>query len=246
MVQQPPLSKNNSTRLPSPITNTSIPPPLHCQCGICQNPVKKGETFCDYHLEHKCSIQSPITGYEPIFDPNTYNGDKAIQHSHNCFAYAMNVRDKKKIERCRQENSCRFHVPGKTKGHSDFTGNMGKTCSDVIGRTMADVPNAYLSDFSTKCQEGYSKIGVVVDQENDLHYYRQDKDGWWSHKPGARAVTRKDATGANIYAPHRASRFYPPENKDDTGLNYSSFCSYMCVPRNQPIMIAGGKRSSPK
>ena len=82
----------------------------------------------------------------------------------------MNVRDGKKIAECRAKGECRFHVPGKTKGHPDFSGKMGKTCGDVIGRTMADVPQSYLIDFSNQCKPGFSKIGVVVDEENDLHY----------------------------------------------------------------------------
>jgi hypothetical protein len=199
----------------------------------------------------------PLTGYEPKFEPELYNGDKSIQHSHNCFAYAMNVRDKKRIASCREQDDCHFHVPGKTKGHPEFSGKLGKTCGDVIGRTMADVPDGYLVDFPTKCEPGFSKIGIVVDEENDLHYYRQDSNQWWSHKPGGREVTNKDAAGARIYRPDLASRYYPGEYPGDSGLNYDSFCSYMCVPRvkpevlnkknvaaanENPIQIAGGRQ----
>ncbi len=216
--------------------------PLMCQCGNCQTPVESGHAFCTEHETNGCPIKSPLTGSEPKFSPNEYNGDKAIQYSHNCFAYAMNVKDQGKIKACREENKCGFHVPGKTKGHPDFTGQLGKTCGDVIGRTMADVPNGYLIDFQNTCKKGYSKIGVVVDEENDLHYYRQDSNGWWSHKPGGRSVTNKDAVGAKIYAPHRASRFYKREDENDHDLNYDSFCSYMCVPRDKEISITGGAR----
>ena len=157
----------------------------------------------------------------------------------------MNVQDGERINSCRNKNDCHFHVPGKTKGHPEFSGKLGKTCGDVIGRTMADVPNAYLIDFPSQCKPGFSKIGVVVDEENDLHYYRQDKNGWWSHKPGGREVTNKDAAGARIYRPDLASRSYPGEYEGDTGLNYDSFCSYMCVPREKgAIRIAGGRRKS--
>jgi hypothetical protein len=184
-----------------------------------------------------------LSGAEPEFNPEVYNGDKSVQHSHNCFAYAMNVQDEERIESCRNKNDCHFHVPGKKKGHPEFSGKLGKTCGDVIGRTMADVKQGYLIDFPSQCKPGFSKIGVVVDEENDLHYYRQDKDGWWSHKPGGREVTNKDAAGARIYRPDLASRYYPGEYEGDTGLNYDSFCSYMCVPREKgAIRIAGGKR----
>lgn len=201
----------------------------------------------------------------------------------------MDVKDLKRIQSCREKNDCHFHVPGKTKGHPEFSGQMGKTCSDVIARTMADVPRAYLTDFQRACEPGFSKIAVVVDKKNDLHYYRQDEPddetiayfiikqiitnqineiGWWSHKPGGRPVTNVDAVGARIYRPDLASRNYPAESPGDTGLNYSSFCSYMCVPRaapennsdpnnpiinsdpnnpnNNPIQIAGKHNRRPK
>jgi hypothetical protein len=218
------------------------PPQLLCQCGECPNPVEKGQTFCIEHQKKGCTIKSPLTGSEPDFSPGDYNNDKAIQHSHNCFAYAMNVRDLEKIDECRKNNNCRFHVPGKKKGHPDFSGQMGKTCSDVLGRTMTDAPRGYLIDFATPCKKNFSKIAVVVDEENDLHYYREDSNGKWSHKPGGTKVTDKDAAGALIHAPHRASRYYPKEDANNTGLNYDSFCSYMCVPRDEPIKIAGGAR----
>lgn len=185
---------------------------------------------------------SPLSGYEPKFAPELYNNDTAIQHSHNCFAYAMNKQDKKKIQECRENNRCHFHVPGKSKGHPDFSGQMGKTCGDVLSRTMADVPRSYMTDFTTKCKPRFSKIAVVVDEENDLHYYRQDNNKYWSHKPGGRKVTPKDAVGAAIYAPHRASRYYPPEDERDSGLNYDSFCAYMCVPRDEDPNLVGGRR----
>jgi hypothetical protein len=122
---------------------------------------------------------------------------------------------------------------------------MGKSCADVVARTMADVPRGYLIDFPTKCKKGFSKIGIVVDEVNDLHYYRQDNNGLWSHKPGGRKVVNTDAVGSLIYAPHRASRYYPKEFEDDNTLNYDSFCSYMCVPRDNSIKI-GGKRKTRK
>ena len=207
---------------------------LRCQCSsTCKNPVKRGETFCDKHVSF-CPVKGHLTGWEPKYNPDLYNNDKSIQHSHNCFAYSMDVKDLKRIQSCREKKDCHFHVPGKTKGHPEFTGQMGKTCGDVIGRTMADVPTAYLTDFQRACEPGFSQIGVVVDEKNDLHYYRQDSNGWWSHKPGGREVTNVDAVGASIYRPDLASRNYPAESPGDTGLNYNSFCSYMCVPRASP------------
>ena len=216
-----------------------------CQCSSeCKRPVIKGDTFCTYHKENKCPVVSQLSGYEPNYEPELYNNDKSVQHSHNCFAYAMDVRDPVRITKCRDKNECSTPQPGRKKGHPEFSGQMGKSCSDVISRTMADIPNAYITNFTNKCEPGFSKIGAVVDEKNDYHYYRQDKNGWWSHKPGGRPVKNIDANDAKIYRPDLASREYPPEYEGDSGLNYKSFCSYMCVPRKNiqginPIQIAG-------
>jgi hypothetical protein len=234
----------------------------HCQCSSkCKRPTRKGDVFCTYHTQHGCPIKSPISKWNPDYNPEQYNNDPAIKSSHNCFAYALDYLDSQKIKKCRENNDCSFHVPGKTKNHPEFSGKMGKSCGDVIGRTMADIPNGYLTDFTSMCEPGFSKIGVVVDEKNDLHYYRQDKNdltgetkeqGYWSHKPGGRSVTNKDALGARIYRPDLASRFYPSEGDNDNELNYSSFCSYMCVPRKNsgeivnPIQIAGRRYSRRK
>ena len=154
----------------------------------------------------------------------------------------MNVKDGKKIRRCAENNDCKFHVPGKKVQHPEMSAMMGKTCSDVMGRTLGDVPNGYPVNFETKCKPNFSKIAVVVDEDSDFHYYRQDNNGMWSHKPGAREVTNKDSEGSPIYRPDLASRYYPQETEADTGLNYDSFCSYMCVPRDKPIVLKGGKK----
>lgn len=232
-------SRKTRRRFSGGYSKVRQPLPLMCQCANCKIPVEKGKTFCTRHAKQRCPIKSPLTGAEPAFEPGVYNNDKAIRHSHNCFAYAMNVQDQAKIKECREKGKCRFHVPGKDKGHPEFSGQMGKTCGDVVGRTMSTVPSGYLINFATPCKKGFSKVAMVVDQEADLHYYRQDSNGYWSHKPGARAVTNKDATGADIWDPQRASRYYPRESENDTGLNYDSFCSYMCVPRDKPLQIAG-------
>jgi len=195
-------------------------------------------------MKNGCPIKSPLSGYETKYEPEKYNNDKSIQHSHNCFAYAMDVRDPARIDKCRKNNECSTPQPGRKKGHPEFSGQMGKSCGDVISRTMADVPRAYVTTFENKCQPGFSKILAVVDEENDYHYYRQDSNGWWSHKPGGRPVKNTDSNGALIYRPDLAGRDYPAEYDGDSGLNYDSSCPYMCVPRKgkegvNPIQIAG-------
>ncbi len=99
---------------------------------------------------------------------------------------------------------------------------------------MLDVPDIRRTTFKARCRRGASKIGLVVHPGEDYHYYRQDKDGWWSHKDGANPVKRFDAEGKPIWDPKTAARDYRPRG---SFLNYTDFCGYYCVPRDRAIKL---------
>jgi len=67
---------------------------------------------------------------------------------------------------------------------------------------------------------------------NTFHFYRQDNNGYWSHKPGISSVANKDSDNKLIYVPHFANRDYRKEDDDDS-LFYNEFCGYYCIPSNQ-------------
>ena len=205
--------------------------------------------FCAVHKRSLCKFMSPLSGFEPSYEPDLWNKDDALRHSHNCFAYASNYIDGAKVDACRSTIGCsvRFHVPGKDKGHRDFRQKQKRqrnymTCSDVAGRTESSLGGKILK-FEDPCPPLMSKIAIVVDDKNDLHYYRQDSNGWWSHKPGGTPVTNLDAAGVPIYCPERAARTYYSENGRDVELDYRYFCCYMAIPRVGPaakrIQLAG-------
>ncbi len=50
------------------------------------------------------------------------------------------------------------------------------------------------------CPEGTYKVALIY-SENDYHWYRQNPDGTWSHKPGRTEVTNLDAMGNLIFDP---------------------------------------------
>lgn len=225
---------------------------FNCQCPGCPNGAEKGRAFCHTHETKGCSIKSPESDWEPEYDPNVYNEDKAVRHSHNCYSYAMGVYNKKKIEECRNQNKCPFDSPGNKGGLPRLNSDNRKMCGEIVSRTMADIgEGAYLTDYTSKCRPGTSKVFVIVDEKNDFHYGRQDKlkpgdkhKNRWSHKSGARLAKDYDATGAPIYAPHLANWNFKKEYPQDTELNYQDFCSYMCVPRDREIVLAGGLRKT--
>lgn len=99
------------------------------------------------------------------------------------------------------------------------------TCDQIILASQAG--GAKYPEKDGSCSDGYRKIAVVLSdpkgrQWNDYHYYRQEKDGTWTHKPGYSQPTNLDAKGKPITDPETANRTYDSED-------YSSFCGYLCV-----------------
>lgn len=214
----------------------------HCQCSSqCKKKVVEGTPFCRHHLLKGCGRQSPMSGSEPDYNPDKYNKDSSIRHSHNCFAYAFGVIDPLQVNNCKNTENCAvpFHVPGKESGFGKID---AKTCADTVARTIADSDGGYRIGFTGRCRRGFSKIATVVDPDRDFHYYRQDTNGMWSHKPGAMPVTNKDSAGNPIYDPDLAGRYYPSKESREDELNYTGFCGYYCIPRNKKLTIAGGRR----
>lgn len=209
-----------------------------CQCmSSCKNPALPNSPFCRKHIKY-CPRRSVLTGKEPHFRPDKYNKTRRMRESHNCFAYAFDYVDLPPLDKC-NENSCpiSFPQPGRASGYPRWSKIKDKRCPDLLGRLFGDVPNLKMTTFEKKCPSNSSKIALVVDEDEDYHFYRQDSNGYWSHKPGATEVTHIDATGRPIYDPQLATRQY-----DRTKLDYDEFCGYLCAPKGKKLRFsrAGG------
>jgi hypothetical protein len=212
---------------------------LQCQClPTCRETPLENNVFCEKHSK-RCPRISPLSGYEPAYEPDRWNKVKELKETHNCFAYAFNVHDPKQVDACKKDPECNtpFHQPGSASGHPKFKGTRLKTCPDMIARLLGDNPGLKMTTFETKCPAHTSKIGLVVDPDEDYHFYRQDKNRYWSHKPGGTEVTNKDATGRDIYDPALASRNYTDK---ESSLDYDTFCGYFCLARDKPLHIKVG------
>ena len=213
----------------------------HCQCiKSCKNPPLEGSPFCKEHIKF-CPRIAPLTGSETRFDPRKFNKTRRIKQSHNCFAYAFDHIELPPLDKC-NEKYCMvpYHQPGRKSGYPKWSKVKTRSCPDLLARLHGDVKGLTHSTFEKKCPRGTSKIALVADEDEDYHFYRQDSNGYWSHKPGATDVTRLDATGRPIYDVELAARKY-----EKTGLDYDKFCSYLCVPRKTRHRFKrGGKRST--
>lgn len=178
-----------------------------------------------------------MSGFEPKYDPALWNTKDEVRETHNCFSYAMNVHDPKQIAACLKSKECEvpYHQPGSAAGQPGFKSDRLKTCSEMVVRILGDNPSIQMVRFEDKCAPQTSKIVIVVDPDEDYHFYRQDTNGFWSHKPGGTKVTNKDQSGRPIYDPKLANR------SDKEGrLDYNVFCSYMCVPRMRHLHLKVG------
>lgn len=163
-----------------------------------------------------------ILGSNSSFNQNPY-----LRESHNCYSYLLNLKSQEAEALCEKEfknlNYCKRSQPGYAAGYPPLY-KRDLTCDIVMKRTLADNPRIKRTSFTKKCPSDTYKGALVVDLGNDYHYYRQNDDGYWSHKPGYKPSTMYDASGNLITNPELANRNYGK-------LNYSKFCGHFCVPR---------------
>jgi hypothetical protein len=145
----------------------------------------------------------------------------------------MNVLDE---EQAKQESeNPLYHQPGATRGLSHQLNYAdGRRCAVVERLMEADIPDLRRTAYRKRCAKGSSKVALVVDPGDDYHFYRQDSDGWWSHKDGANPVKHVDAEGKRIWDPKTAARDYRPNG---SFLNYTDFCGYWCAPRRKTLKL---------
>ena len=221
---------------------TAKKPRAMCQCrdkqsgNPCARSAVQDSPFCEQHQD--CA-GSPLSGSEPVRDVALYN-KPSVRKCHNCYSYAMHVYDPKGEELCKKYGNCRnfFHQPGAKTGHrNELNREERRSCPVVEDLMMGDIPEVTKSTFEAKCPAGMSKVAAVVDKGVDYHWYRQDRDGYWSHKDGSNKVKTYDSLKRPIFNPELASRDYRWQGSD---LNYEDFCGFYCVPRSHPIVLGRG------
>jgi len=194
----------------------------------------------------------------PAYEPALWN-DHAIggpvQTSTNCYAYAMNSRAGHPAGGKPQ--------PGSTSGTATAS---PVTCPSTTAAVVADgqpdnIVAAPRCPYNQQQKQpppdkaGYYLVALVITSKpdgydptpipghpkgvfyyNDYHWYRQNPDGTWSHKPGHDVARDVDASGAKITNPELANRRSVAEYlTDSTGaliaavFDYDIFCGYFYV-----------------
>lgn len=159
----------------------------------------------------------PLSGGELDYEPDEWNGSD--RRRYNCYAYALNTKDHGRM------------APGETENHNkDNTPNYF-TAAVIEKMISIDAENyGFAFEKASKtspCKKEKYKIAVVVDKKfPDIHFYRQNSDGTWSHKPSIYEVIKTDYQGSIIYDPMTADRRYSYDGKL---ANYNLWVGFYAV-----------------
>ena len=165
----------------------------------------------------------PVSGSEISYNPDIWNFPNVANNvAPNCYSYALNTHINPKT------NQVERMQPGESVGY-ELSGN-NLSASTVVSYVQADA-SAYGFVFEVigkydVCPSGSYKVALVIAPGQDYHWYRQDPDGYWSHKRGYLLPTREDASGCPIYDPAKADRDY---SQFLMPCNYSEFVGYFKV-----------------
>lgn len=234
-----------------------------CQCykrgtEPCNKRAIRNSVFCKEHQE--CPLP-PLSGDEPLYTPQKWNQDPAIQKSHNCYSFAMNYMDKALADKCREDNNdsdkcrARFHQPGSVHGErNELDAKDRRNCKALDRLIRADNPSVTKSSFYGKCPPNTSKMFMTVDKGEDFHFYLQNPPEvlannakrtmetlpLYSDKGGSNPAKREDAIGRPIFNPELASRDFRWKGSD---LNYEDSCGFYCVPRDGSVQLASAAQN---
>lgn len=160
---------------------------------------------------------TPAYPNRPQYQPDRWNQDD-IRESNNCYSYAANDPDGRPYGKPQ---------PGEASGAPTRDAN----CLPVLDAAAKDgMPPMCIDPNSPP--EGMYPVALVhgtdIQGQQDYHWYRQNPDGTWSHKPGSTAVTNLDESGNQILDPASADR----DGTGKGGVNYDEFCGYFPMPKD--------------
>jgi len=153
----------------------------------------------------------------PDYEPELWTGHP-FQFMNNCYSYAVNDmrRDRPAMPAPGGKAGLTLEQYRSLPLHELITWLQ----RDGLERASGPVarPGHYLVAFALQlefCPAGDRQWRMV-----DGHFWRQDADGLWSHKPGMLLPSREDASGRQIVMPHQCDR----------GI-YDEFMGYFHVPK---------------
>jgi len=192
--------------------------------------------------------------------PATPGSPGPIQNSTNCYAYALDSRTGHPAGGKPQPGVASAGSTAASNSCADVT---AATLSDGAPALPGDPPRVMQAPqcpYQVKnklpppAKKGYYLVALVTTSitseqrdlsttpptfhEPDYHWYRQDSDGLWSHKPGHDTVQRVDSNGVSVTNPQTAAKVSKETVSVRTSsgpvninvvTDYDKFCGYFYV-----------------
>lgn len=184
--------------------NTPTSPTLHVDAD--------GETLS--------SNLMPTGGGEHPYNPDYWNHPNNIFRA-NCYAYALNIFSDDTNDR----HAGYIFEPGYKTGSYRLIASAPYKVDTMIAAVEADMQKLGRTIRSATYKEKpgrneYKVAFVLMADEGLFHWYRQDSNGYWSHKLGLTKVYNTDASGNLITDPQTCDRKYPSVNYNVWGGYY--------------------------
>lgn len=169
----------------------------------------------------------PTSGYEYEYNPNLYENND-VQFNNNCYTYVLGLKRNPLTGWSFPYNGIN---PGWFANRPLSMGNLMSNRQIVKDRVEKGCRDDFkvfkngnfrqLKTFEMP-DVGHYKVALFLFQNGekaDIHWYRQDKDGTWSHKQGVLPFEKEDNTRQCITIPHAS----------DNGI-YKDFIGYYQFP----------------
>ena len=154
------------------------------------------------HYNSKAWESNPVYAPDEWNDGINYdaNGNiipNTIQSTNNCYSYALDE----------SGNGNLWGLQPGDAGNQPITTTADLNLNYVTNAAISDgrIKNPTLLNKLGFGKRGYYSVYLVSADGIDYHWYRQDKGGMWSHKPGITPVVNVDASGRFISNPVRAN-----------------------------------------
>lgn len=170
----------------------------------------------DMTLQFQKNNYLPLNWSELNYEPDKWDG--IVESNNNCYDYAINNQIIPGTNTLYDKQQ-----PGEYAGVSCYP----YTKENLVNAVLADFAK-YNETYGTNlifvevdryetCPIGTYKV-ALVSYNRDYHWYRQDSDGYWSHKRGYSVVERYDYSNNIIIDPYTADRG-----------RYTNFLGYFAV-----------------
>ena len=173
---------------------------------------KKKNNLIEYY-EYICNLPKNI-------NINKWNTKiNKIQQYNNCYAYAM-----RNLELNRNDKIQPGDLSNKKRILKKYY-----TCENFKKNIKSDYPDILDTNLNDMCPCNYYKIALFLDDtgnDKDYHFYRQDDNYTWSHKPGNMQARNTDESNIIITNPLTCDK----QSKTNKDRHYNKFCGFFCAP----------------